>query len=141
MSMFGALKGALERVEANTEALTHQALAAVGHEVAKVDADVMGFLDQLKQHAIRNPEPIFGLLRRVKPILVVKGVAVVTRFEDVQEVLSRDDVFHVTYGEKMRVITGGADFFLGMQNSPPYERDVAHMRSVMRREDVARIGT
>src|SRR5882724_9778376 len=139
MSIFGALKDALERVEANTQALTHQALAAVDHEVAKVEADVMGFLDQLKQHAIRNPEPVFALLRRLKPILIVKGIAVVTRFEDVQEVLSRDDVFQVTYGEKMRVITGGEDFFLGMQNSPPYERDVAHMRSVMRREDIGRI--
>jgi cytochrome P450 len=52
-------------------------------------------------------------------------------------VLSRDDVFQVTYGQKMEVVTGGANFFLGMQNSPDYERDVAHMRAAMRREDVA----
>jgi cytochrome P450 len=37
----------------------------------------------------------------------------------------------------MEVVTGGRNFFLGMQNSPDYERDVAHMRSAMRRQDVA----
>src|SRR3954447_22964797 len=96
--------------------------------------DIMAFLQHLKEHTIRYPEPVFAVLRRIKPILIVKGTALVTRFEDVQEVLSRDDVFQVTYGEKMRVVTGGNDFFLGMQNSPAYERDTANMRSVMRRQ-------
>ena len=60
----------------------------------------------------------------------------VTRFEDVQEVLARDQVFLVTYGENMKVVTGGDNFFLGMKDSPEYTRDVSHMRSVMRREDI-----
>jgi cytochrome P450 len=60
----------------------------------------------------------------------------VTRFEDVEEVLARDEVFQVTYGQKMKVVTGGQNFFLGMQNSPEYTRDVSHMRSVVRREDI-----
>jgi hypothetical protein len=47
---------------------------------------------------------LFAVLRRVKPILIVKNVALVTRIEDVQEVLARDDIFQVTYGPKMRVI-------------------------------------
>ena len=113
--------------------------AAVEHVLAAAQSDAMTFLDHLKAHIVQNPEPLFAVLRRVKPILIVKNVALVTRFEDVQEVLARDDVFHVTYGEKMRVITGGQDFFLGMQNSPEYERDVAHMRSVMRRQDMTAI--
>src|SRR5690242_1657356 len=96
----------------------------------------MSFLQKAAAHAIQYPEPIFALLRRLKPILLVKNFALVTRFRGVQEVLSRDDVFQVTYGEKMRVVTGGADFFLGMQNSPAYERDVAHMRTVVRRDDI-----
>jgi cytochrome P450 len=45
-------------------------------------------------------------------------------------------VFQVTYGEKMEIVTGGQNFFLGMQNSPEYIRDVSHMRSVVRREDI-----
>jgi cytochrome P450 len=132
MSLFDDLKGRLHQAEAAGE-------AAVEHALSDAQGDVMGFLDRLKAHTAQNPEPLFAVLRRVKPILIVKNVALVTRFEDVQEVLARDDIFQVTYGTKMRVITGGQDFFLGMQNSPDYERDVAHMRSVMRRQDIAAI--
>jgi len=118
----------LERLKAEGEvALEH------------VQGDVMAELDKIKAHVIQNPEPLFAVLRKVKPILIVKNVALVTRFEDVQEVLARDDIYQVTYGPKMRVITGGQDFFLGMQNSPEYERDTAHMRTVVRRQDMAGI--
>jgi len=119
------LKSSLERVE-----------SAGMVALDPVQTEVMDFLDGLKQHLIQNPEPVFAILRRVKPILIVKDTAVVTLFEDVQEVLSRDDVFQVTYREKMEVIGGGSNFFLGMQNSPDYERDVSHMRTVIRREDL-----
>jgi cytochrome P450 len=105
--------------------------------LANVQSDAMSLLDHLKQHLLQNPEPVFAVLRRLKPILIVKNTALVTRFEDVQEVLSRDDVFQVTYKEKMEVIGDGSNFFLGMQNSPEYERDQSHMRTVMRRQDVA----
>jgi len=118
----------LDRLKAEGEA----ALGAV-------ESDIMAAVDKLKAHLLADPEPLFDVLREIKPILIVKNVALVTRFEDVQEVLARDDIFQVTYGPKMRVITGGQDFFLGMQNSPEYERDTAHMRSVMRRSDLAGI--
>jgi cytochrome P450 len=134
--MFENLKSALGRIDAECVELTHEVLDSVDRELAKVQSEAMSFLDGLKTHLIRYPEPIFAILRRIKPIVLVKNFALVTRFEDVQEVLARDDVFQVTYGEKMRVITGGQDFFLGMQNSPEYTRDVSHMRSVVRREDI-----
>jgi cytochrome P450 len=118
----------LDRLKAEGEAALHH-----------VEDDLMGEIDKIKAHLLDNPEPLFDVLRRVKPILLVKNIALVTRFEDVQEVLARDDIFQVTYGPKMRVITGGQDFFLGMQNSADYERDTAHMRSVMRRSDMAAI--
>ena len=118
----------LERLKAEGE-------AALAH----VHGDIMGEIDKIKAHTIANPEPLFAVLREIKPVLLVKNVALVTRFEDVQEVLARDDIFQVTYGPKMRVITGGQDFFLGMQNSPEYERDTAHMRSVTRRQDLGAI--
>jgi cytochrome P450 len=126
MHWMESLKKGLERVEAEGAA----ALAAV-------QTDAMSLFDHLQQHLLQNPEPVFAVLRRVKPILLVKNIALVTRFEDVQEVLSRDDVFQVTYKEKMEVIGNGSNFFLGMQNSPEYERDQSHMRAVMRRQDVA----
>ena len=113
--------------------------AEIETALAGVQLDIMTFLEKLQAHVLQNPEPVFDVLRRVKPILIVKNFALVTRFDDVQEVLSRDDIFQVTYGPKMRVITGGNDFFLGMQNSAEYERDVAHMRTVVRRSDVPAI--
>ncbi len=134
--MFENLESALRRLDAESDQLTHDVLNSVDRELAKVQDEAMSFLDGLKAHTLRYPEPIFAVLRRIKPIVLIKNFALVTRFEDVQEVLARDDVFLVTYGEKMRVVTGGEDFFLGMQDSPEYTRDVSHMRSVVRREDI-----
>jgi cytochrome P450 len=134
--MFENLKSTLGRIDAECVELTREVLDSVDHELAKVQSEAMSFLEGLKAHLTQYPEPIFAILRRIKPILLIKNYALVTRFEDVQEVLARDEVFLVTYGEKMRVVTGGEDFFLGMQNSPQYARDVSHMRSVVRREDI-----
>jgi cytochrome P450 len=119
------LKTTLETMEAKSS-----------FDPAAIEADASAMLDKLKQHALQYPEPVFAVLRRVKPVLIVKGVALITRFADVQDVLTRDDVFAVTYGPKMRVVTGGQDFFLGMANSPDYERDTAHMRTLIRRSDI-----
>jgi cytochrome P450 len=52
-------------------------------------------------------------------------------------VLSRDNVFHVPYAQKFEELTGGKNFFLGMENTPEYTRDVASMRLAIRREDIA----
>jgi cytochrome P450 len=136
MPMFENLENALGRIDAECVELTHDVLNSVDRELAKVQSEAMSFLEGIKSHLIRYPEPIFAILRRIKPIVLIKNFALVTRFEDVQEVLARDDVFLVTYGKKMRVVTGGDNFFLGMQNSPEYTRDVSHMRSVVRREDI-----
>jgi cytochrome P450 len=126
MNLIESMKGMLEKMEASGS-----------FHLAHVESEVMEMLERAKQHALDNPEPVFAILRRLKPVLIVKNIALVTRFEDVQDVLVRDDVFQVTYGEKMRVVTGGNDFFLGMQNSPEYERDTTNMRSVIRRSDIA----
>ena len=63
---------------------------------------------------------IFTVLRALAPTLVLRkrfitayensGTAIVTRDEDVREILDHDDVFHVVYEPKMRKITGGAYF-------------------------------
>src|SRR5580704_8552839 len=134
--MFENLKNTLQRIDAECGEVTHEVLNTVERELVNVQDEAMSFLDGLKAQAVQHPEPIFALLRRIKPILLIKNFALVTRFDDVQEVLARDDVFQVLYGEKMRVVTGGQDFFLGMQDSPEYTRDVSHMRSVVRREDI-----
>ena len=88
-----------------------EATTDVDRALAGVEADITEFIDQLKASVVKNPEPVFAILRRIRPILMVKNVAVVTRFDDVQEVLSRDDIFQVTYGPKMEIVTGSGNFF------------------------------
>jgi hypothetical protein len=62
-------------------------------------------------HAPPSPGSILRPYTKLKSALIVKEFALVTYF---QAMLARDDVFQVTYGEKMRVITGGKD--LSFQN-------------------------
>lgn len=64
------------------------------------------------------------------------GTAVVTRRDDVLDVLSRDADFGVVYGPRMSKLTDGDNFFLGMQPGWDYERDVSNMRLAARRSDV-----
>ena len=92
---------------------------------------------------------VFSVLRAFLPIVstsrvLVKayentGTAIVTRRDDVLDVLSRDADFEVVYGPRMRKLTGGDNFFLGMQPGWDYERDVSAMRLAVRRRDVPEI--
>ncbi len=98
-----------------------------------------GLADKIKDWAANHLLFVFAILRCLKPILVLKELAVVTRFAHVQEVMSRDDAFNVTYEKKMRVVAGGSNFFLGMGPTPIYQRDVSNMRLAIRRTDVETI--
>ena len=94
---------------------------------------------------------VFSVLRAFMPNLLLRrtfvtayanaATAVVSRFEDVHEVLNRENDFEVVYGPKMRRITAGENFFLGMQDSARYTRDVSNMRLAARRDDVPRLIT
>jgi cytochrome P450 len=91
----------------------------------------------------------FAILRLVWPNLVLSqpfikaypntGTVVVTRASDVVEILDREADFAVVYEPKMRAITGGENFFLGMQDSAAYQRDTSNMRLAVRRDDLANI--
>jgi cytochrome P450 len=92
---------------------------------------------------------VFAVLRAFQPNLVLNrvlvkaydntGTVVVSRRQDVRDVLERDDVFEVVYAPRMEMLTGGANFFLGMQDIPDYTRDVSNMRMVVRRDDLPTI--
>jgi cytochrome P450 len=91
----------------------------------------------------------FAVLRAFQPNLVLSqalvkaydntGTVIVSRRQDVREVLERSDAFDVVYAPRMEMITGGANFFLGMQDIPNYTRDVSNMRVVVRRADLPTI--
>ena len=88
----------------------------------------------------------FALLRGVWPNISLKrvvmqcydntGTALVTRRADVIDVLNRDADFEVVYGPRMRQLTEGENFFLGMQPGWNYTRDTSAMRLAARMTDV-----
>ena len=108
-----------------------RALGALEHDLPLIAERLKAWA----QH--ENPEPVFAVLRELKPVLVLGEMALVTRFEDVQEVLSRPDAFGVTYAAKFAELTGGRNFFLGMDGDARYTRDVSNMRLAVRREAIA----
>jgi cytochrome P450 len=89
---------------------------------------------------------VFDFARAFIPNLALKlkvvtayendGTVLVTRFEDVKDVLRRDRDFEVVYAPRMIEITAGQNFFLGMADTPDYTRDVSNMRLAVRREDL-----
>ncbi|MEL7259929.1 MAG: cytochrome P450 [Pseudomonadota bacterium] len=92
---------------------------------------------------------VFALLRGFWPNLSLSrvimkcydntGTAVVTRRADVIDVLNRNDDFEVVYGPRMRQLTQGDNFFLGMQPGWDYTRDTSAMRLAARMTDVSEI--
>ena len=69
---------------------------------------------------------IFRILRNTIPILRVKvggkEIVLVTRFKDVQEVLTRPLVFNVTYDEMTQATVGGP-YMLGKDGEVVNQRD------------------
>jgi len=88
---------------------------------------------------------MFRIARNVVPILIVKFQgrtwALVTRYDDVEEVLTRPNVFDVVYAPKIAAIMDGDNIFLGMKDEERYTRDKTNMRmTAPRGEAVARVG-
>ncbi len=80
------------------------------------------------------------LLRRFKPILGMRGIYVVTRYDDVREVFGTDTAFGVVYNDNIQVLTGGEPFFLGMPDSPTYHAQLDAMRRVVKASDLPALG-
>jgi cytochrome P450 len=78
-------------------------------------------------------------LRSLAPIATVGGYTLVSRYDDVREVLANDKAFGVTeiYAARMARTTGA--FFLGMEDTPQYRREVEIARRAVRVEDARRI--
>jgi len=97
----------------------------------------------------RNQRLALSVLRAFWPNIALKrsfvkayensGTVLITRRNDVLDVLSRDADFEVVYGSRMLRLTDGNNFFLGMQPGWDYTRDTSAMHLAMRRSDVATI--
>lgn len=88
----------------------------------------------------QRPRELFEELRGHRPILVFPAGAIITRFRDVVEVLSRHEVFSVRrYQPKMADVTG--PFFLGEDDNQTYRDNRAVANLALRPEDVPRLKT
>jgi len=86
------------------------------------DLQSHGLVARLVRRLVDNPGWLFAILRRVRPILLVKGWALVTRYDDVAEVLRNDRAFAVPFGPKVEALNDGPNFLLGMADGPDYRR-------------------
>jgi len=80
--------------------------------------------------------PNLGLKLKIMKAYENTGTVIVTRYNDCLDVLNRNDDFEVVYGARMRKLTAGENFFLGMQPGWDYTRDTSAMHLAMRRTDV-----
>lgn len=83
--------------------------------------------------------PVFALLRRFAPILVVGNKVVVSRHADVTEVLARDTDFTISEINAHNIDRLDGPFILGMDRSAEYDREAGMLREAVRREDLERI--
>ena len=88
---------------------------------------------------LRVLAPNLSLSKRLVKSYENTGTVIITRREDVLDVLHRDADFAVVYGPRMRKLTAGENFFLGMQPGWPYSRDTSSMRLAARMSDVPEI--
>jgi cytochrome P450 len=95
-----------------------------------------GFKAWLMAWLVRRIPFGFRVLRALWPIVKVGNHVLVTRYDDVREVFLNDPSFHVPWDAKVRVITGGFPFILGMADTDTYRQDVAALRTVVRADDI-----
>ncbi|MCA8878648.1 MAG: cytochrome P450 [Rhodobacteraceae bacterium] len=123
-------------------------LAGAGLRAARAPGGLKGNAGSLLAEPERQRQ-VLAVLRAFAPNISLKrqlvkayentGTVIVTRREDVLDVLSRDADFEVVYEPRMRKLTEGENFFLGMQPGWDYTRDVSAMRLAARRPDVEEI--
>lgn len=95
-------------------------------------SDVVGRLGD------RAAGPTFAAMRRHNPIVTAGPVTIVTRNDDVREVLGDSERFTVDhYGPKMVAITG--PFILGVDDTPLYRHDHAALDRAITAEDMPRL--
>jgi len=85
-----------------------------------------------------EPDKLFAILRKVNPILKTPNGYIITLFDDVQEALTRNDVFTVApYAPKMDPSVG--PYMLARDDTEINYRDKSMMRAVLRLDDLPKI--
>lgn len=79
---------------------------------------------------------LFALLRKFWPIAKIRSLHIVTRHDDVREVMMTDTAFKVPYAAKLKVLMQGETVFIGMQDTPAYRSQIGRLESLARKEDM-----
>lgn len=88
---------------------------------ARVAAKKPGIGSAIVSYLIDHPYWIYSFLRRYMPVATYKNWAFISRYDDVQDVLKRQDVFGVPFGPKIELLNDGPNFLLGMADGPEYQ--------------------
>lgn len=92
---------------------------------------------------VNRSDFLYRLLRTLWPIaVIVRGkirFAVVCRYDDVREVLLAKEIFRVPYAEKIRVIMGGGNIFLGKDDDPERADEKSFMYGIMPRAEASSV--
>ncbi len=98
-----------------------------------------GFVARLARWAINRTDFFYRQLRFFWPTPIFawggKTTAVVTRFDDVQEVLHELTTFRVPYAEKIKVMMGGGNVFLGKDDDPERADEKSLFYEIMPKEE------
>lgn len=112
-------------------------LAAKGGFKARLQAVLGSAAGQRNAMAVlRFAKPRLPLKQNLIKCYEGEGSLLLTHAADFHAVIERQAEFHVVYGPRMRMLTGGRDFFLGMQDGPDYRRDTDAMRSIVKADDL-----
>lgn len=104
------------------------------------DLGSSGLLAKLTQALLDNPQWLFGFFRRYWPVAKFGQWALLTRYDDVREALSQQDVFEVPFRPKMEELNGDQqNFLLGMQDGRDYRRQRESAMKAFRLEDAREI--
>lgn len=132
MSMFSELKKHLDDSLKNATGDEKNFIEAFRKSLATEQAEI--FAQLIRNH----PDKLFATLRKINPIFKTPNAYIVTLFDDVQEALTRNDVFTVApYAPKMDPSVG--PYMLARDDSEINYRDKAMMRVVLRFDDLPRI--
>lgn len=76
--------------------------------------------ERVVQFGLDRSTSWLGALRSFWPRLRIGKLLLVTRYDDVREILDSQDVFEVPFGREMMTLAGGENFVLGMQDGDLY---------------------
>ncbi|MDZ7782970.1 MAG: cytochrome P450 [Halioglobus sp.] len=91
--------------------------------------------------ALLRSRLLHKILRRFFPVLRLRDLAIVTRYDDVRHVRENDQIFEAPYKREMQALVGGkSNFLLGMGREPQYYQQLQWIEQTFKKTDLPLIG-